>query len=116
MRDFSVDVKVFDGPELIASKDLYILSYMRMDDEGKGELWIQKCFLDNLGDLCSSEAEKERVLDEFVAQQKEEFDMQNNEENPFHGHAEEFQNYCRKRYKILFGYVERLLDRMLLKK
>lgn len=113
MQEFDLEIKVFDGPELIVSKDLYILSTMKVNKRGKGELYIQKCFIEHMDDLCSTEEEKNRVLKEFVAQQKEEFDKDNNKENPFYGHDDEFQKYVRKRYNALFGYIDRMLDRVL---
>lgn len=116
MQELDLDIKVFDGPELIFSKDLYVLSTMKVDKQGKGELYIQKCFIDNLDDLCSSKDEKSEVLNEFVAQQKEEFDKDNNKENPFYGHDEEFQKYARMRYRALFDYIDRMLDRVLAEK
>lgn len=116
MQEFDLDIKILNEPELIFSKDLYILSMMKVDKRGKGELLIQKCFVDHLDDLCSTEEEKNRVLEEFVAQNKEEFDKGNNKENPFYGHDEEFQKYARTRYKALFGYIDRMLDLVLAEK
>lgn len=116
MQEFDLDIKIFDGPELIFSKDLYVLSTMKVDKRGNGELFIQKCFVEHLDDLCSTEDEKKRILDEFVAQHKEEFDKDHNKENPFYGHDEEFQKYVRKRYTTLFDYIDRMLDRVLAEK
>jgi hypothetical protein len=113
MKDFDLEIKIFDGPELIFSKDLYILSTIKVNKQRKGTLFIQKCFVDHLDDLCATKEEKDNIMKEFVAHMKEEYDKDNNNENPFYSHDEEFQKYARKRYKALFGYVNRMLDRVL---
>lgn len=108
-----IEVKVSASPYAFASREAYGVAALEMKSSDQGTLIVHENFLKYLEELVPSDDERKTILQSLLGYHLEKYKMQTDKSHPLHGQPAAFEEYCKVKYKKLFSYVERMVDRVI---